>query len=31
MSPQEAYEYSAQMVDLWDEQAAMAEDDVWEA
>ena len=31
MTPQEAFDYSAQMVDLWDEQASMAEGDLWEA
>ena len=31
MTPQQAFDYSAQMVDLWDEAATLAEEDLWEA
>ena len=31
MTPYQAFDYSAQMVDLWDEAATLAEEDLWEA
>ena len=31
MTPQEAFEYSSQMADLWDDHLSKAEDDAWEA